>query len=145
MANVFAIYSVGESIADYLAKTYPVELSGTHPCQFRAVSSVELNKTDTFTSTSVSLFCYRVTVNEFLRNQSRAAGTSESQTPLSLDLHYLLTIWADDHLTEQLVLGWTMKALYQRQMLTASISRPTAAGRRGTSSSSSPRRCRPRT
>jgi hypothetical protein len=120
MASVFAIYSVGESIADYLSKTFPAELSAQHGCQFRSVSSAELNKDDEFSTTTVSLYLYRVTVNEQLRNASRSIGSNDSDIPLSIDLHYLLTVWAADHLTEHLVLAWAMSQLYRRQVLTAS-------------------------
>jgi hypothetical protein len=126
MANVFAIHSVGQSIADYLSKTYPAELSGPHPCQFRVVASAELEKSSPFSTTTVSIYLYRLTVNEYVRNSQRAISPTDVNIPLALDLHYLVTAWADDFLTEHLVLAWAMRQLYQRQTLTAAELSPEA-------------------
>jgi hypothetical protein len=120
VATVFGVYSLGESIADYLSKTYPTALSVEHPCKFSSVSSVELNGDNAFPTTTVSIYLYRLTVNEFLRNAARTSGAFEQTPPLSLDLHYLITAWAANHLDEHLVLTWALKQLYKRQTLTPS-------------------------
>jgi hypothetical protein len=120
VATVFGVYSLGESIADYLSKTYPTALSTDHPCKFRSVSSVELNRDNEFANTTVSIYLYRLTVNEFLRNSPRTSGALDQGIPLSLDLHYLVTAWATNHLDEHLVLTWALRQLYKRQTLTPS-------------------------
>lgn len=126
MANVFAIHSVGQSIADYLSKTYPPTLSGPHPCQFRVAASSELEQADPFSTTTISIYLYRVTVNEFLRGSARAIAPNDVNIPLSLDLHYLITAWAEDFLTEHLIMAWAMRQLYHRQTLTAAELSPEA-------------------
>jgi hypothetical protein len=126
LANVFAIHSVGQSIADYLSKTYPPTLSGPHPCQFRVVASAEMMQSNEFANTTVSIYLYRITVNEFLRGAARAVAPNDVNIPLSLDLHYLITAWADDFLTEHLIMAWTLRQLYYRQTLTAAELSPEA-------------------
>ena len=127
MANVYAIHSVGTSIADYLAKTYPKELSDAHPCQFRVISSFELSKSEDFASTTtLTLFLYRVTINEQLRNTAKPATALTWDIPLSLDLHFMATVWANDFLTEHLITAWTMRQLYTRPTLSAADLSPEA-------------------
>ncbi len=127
MANVFAIHSVGQSIADYLSRTYPTSLSADHPCTFRVVASADLVKTEEFANTTVSIYLYRITMNEHLRNSSRAISATDVNVPLSVDLHYMITAWANDFLTEHLIIAWTMRQLQQRQTLTAAELSPEAA------------------
>lgn len=124
MANLFAIHSVGNSLATYLAKSYPEELRADHPCAFTLLSSGELNKTDDPPAT-VSLFLYRVTMQEHLRNGS-SPSQAGGRVPLAVDLHYLLTVWASSALTEQIVLAWTMRELHQHPILDASSLSPEA-------------------
>src|SRR5581483_6001826 len=126
MANVFAIHSVGQSIAYYLSKTYPKELSDPRPCAFRVVASHDLVKAEEFANTTISIYLYRITVNEYLRNAARAISPTDVNVPLTLDLHYLITAWANDFLTEHLIMAWAMRALYQRQTLTAAELSPEA-------------------
>src|SRR5262249_29686800 len=89
-------------------------------CIFRSVSSADLNRDNEFANTTVSIFIYRVTANEFMRNATRQLTAVSFDAPLSLDLHFMITVWAEDHLDEHLLLAWTMRQLRQRQTLSAS-------------------------
>lgn len=119
MANLRAIYSVGESLRTYLQNVYPQNLKDDFPCAFSLLSSGELNKL-TDPPTTLSLYLYRVTMNEHLRNVGRVNRWPVEPTPLALDLHYLLTVWADNAAAEQTILAWAMRELFQHPLLDAS-------------------------
>lgn len=115
MANLLAIHSVGASVITYLRNSFPKDLQKDHPCEFQLLSSAEVVK-DRNDST-VTLFLYRVTMNEHLRNVSRGSDLLADRVPLTLDLHYLLTVWAGNALAEQVILAWAMRQLYQHPVL----------------------------
>lgn len=116
MANVYAIHSVGASLVTYLRNSYPDDLRTKHSCEFRLLSSGELANLGEI-GTTLSLFLYRVTMNEHLRNVGRMNGFSNGSAPLALDLHYLMTVWADHAVAEQAILAWAMRQLYQHSVL----------------------------
>ncbi|MEF8816280.1 MAG: DUF4255 domain-containing protein [Salinibacter sp.] len=64
-------------------------------------------------STGVSLFLYRTVVNGTSRTPSgRRLPSGETQrSKLPLDLHYLLTVWADSASTQHQIAGWVMRTL----------------------------------
>ena len=95
MANVFAIHSVGNSITTYLRNSYPRELAGlTMPdCGFDLISSGELAG-EPDDATRITLYLYRITVNEHSRQMHATTGAATRPTPLGLDLHFLLSAWA---------------------------------------------------
>ena len=121
MANVQAIHSVGHSLVTYLRNTYPTEASGQEmpECTFALLSSGEMADTPP-DSTRVTLYLYRVTVNEHLRQQRPDRMSPEQQAPLGLDLHFLLTAWAGNAQDELLPLAWAMRQLYEHPILDAS-------------------------
>jgi hypothetical protein len=125
MANIFAIYSIGNSLATYLSRSYPQALRNVHACDFMLLSAGEINKL-TDPATTVSLFLYRVTMNEHLRNAPQANGNGRKPVPLIVDLHYLLTAWARTALAEQVVLSWAMRQLHQTPVLDTALLSPDA-------------------
>ncbi len=119
MANLQSIHAVGESLRNYLRNTYPTSaFTGLPTFDIRLISSGELATLDEPTNT-LSLFLHRVTINEHLRS-SRPNGSTQLGVPLSIELHYLMTIWADSALAEHLVLAWAMRQLHARSILDAS-------------------------
>src|SRR5262249_41793967 len=96
-----------------------------HPCQFRLLSSGQMTTPDD-DGAILSLFLYRVTMNEHLRNVGRPNHPSGRNVPLSLDLHYLMTVWADGALAEQTILGWAMHEIYRHRVMDASSLSPEA-------------------
>ncbi len=126
MSNVLAIHSVGQSLMTFLQNAYPANLrTNVHTCDFKLISSGELAKNDNL-ETSVTLFLYRVTMNEHLRNTPRRDDLGGEQFPLSIDLHFLLTVWAGTPLVEQVILAWVMQQLSQRPLLDLSALSPEA-------------------
>jgi hypothetical protein len=116
VTNVSAIHSVGESLRTYLDSSYPAALRALHPCEFRLVSSGELAAADDIDN-ALTLYLYRVTMNEHFRNQRRAIDNLRENTPLSVDLHYLVTVWAKSAFAEHTIIAWAMRQLQQHPVL----------------------------
>lgn len=129
MANVFAIHSVGNSIVTFLRNTYPQQIGGVDlpACSFELVSSGQLAG-EIEETTRITLYLYRVTVNEHGRQTRRVR--SDRPVPVSLDLHYLLSAWAANPLDEQVALAWTVRQLHQAPVLDASSLSPEGGWRR---------------
>lgn len=126
MSNVFAIHSVGESLRTHLDRAYPAELREDHACDFRLVSSGELADAQEIDG-ALTLYLYRVTVNEHLRNVRKPVDATRDMLPLSVDLHFLVTVWSRSALTEQTILAWAMAQLQQHPVLDQSSLSPEAA------------------
>ncbi|KQU77072.1 MULTISPECIES: DUF4255 domain-containing protein [unclassified Rhizobacter] len=127
MANIQAIHSVGHSIVTYLRNTYPATV-GALPmpgCGFALLSSGELEAPPDDT-VRLTLYLYRVTVNEHQRQQRPDRMSPDQLAPLGLDLHFLLTAWAGTAQDELLPLAWAMRQLYQHPLLDASSLSPEA-------------------
>ena len=120
MANLHAIPSVGSSLIKYLRNAYPADLQRDHPCDFRLVASGEMNGKEVDFGTAVTLYLYRVNVNQYLRNSPHLNPQQQVTTPLSIDLNYLFTFWADSALAEHTILGWAVRQLYTHQTLSQS-------------------------
>jgi hypothetical protein len=120
VANLRAIHSVGSSLVTYLRNAYPGDLQQEHPCEFRLVASGEMNGKEVDFGTAVTLYLYRVTVNPYLRNATHVNALQQTVQPLSVDLHYLLTAWADSALAEHTILGWVIRELHMHQTLSQS-------------------------
>jgi hypothetical protein len=123
MADVRALHAVGNSMAIHLRNSYPAELSAQIPCSFRAVSSGELASDDDL-ATAITLYLYRLTVNEHVRNVGLLGRGNDSVAPLSLDLHFLLSAWADNGLAEHTILAWAMAHLHDNPILDVSSLSP---------------------
>jgi len=119
VTTVLAIHSVGESLRTYLDASYPADLRAVHPCEFKLVSSGELAG-DVELDGALTLYLYRVTVNEHARNLRRSTDPLRDNIPLAVDLHYLLTIWSSSAFTEHVVIAWAMRQLHQHPVFDAS-------------------------
>jgi hypothetical protein len=128
MANIQAIHSVGASVATFLRNTYPASVGAQAmpTCEFALLSSGELAGTID-EATRITLYLYRVTVNEHNRQQRPGLMSPQQQAPLGLDLHFLLTAWAGTAQDELLTLAWAMRQLYLHPILDASSLSPEAA------------------
>ena len=141
MANIHAIHSVGDSLTKFLSGAYEGAFGADEqkiPCKFELYSGKELIDVDHTGATMLTLFLFRVTLNEHVRNvrptprlrQRPSSGRSgeaisylpiEGSSPLSVDLHYLMTIWADNALSEQIILTWAMRQLHLYPTLDPSL------------------------
>jgi uncharacterized protein DUF4255 len=127
MANVFAIHSVGNSIATYLRNSYPRNLAGLDmpDCAFDLVSSGELAG-EPGDATRITLYLYRITVNEHSRQVLATAAALARPTGLGLDLHFLLSAWAGNARDEHTMLAWAIRQLHMFPILDASSLSPEA-------------------
>ncbi len=123
MANLFAIHSVGDSLVTYLRNSYPEPLRSVQPCTFRLLSGGEIVDVPN-QGTTLSLLLYRVTIDEHLRNTGRPGDAGDEPAPLSLNLHYLFSVWADSAAIEHSILGWAMYELHRRPVLDQSSLTP---------------------
>jgi hypothetical protein len=124
MANVFAVHSVGASLATFLTNTYPASLKGDFPCDFKVVSTGELAGREKDLDGIVSIVLYRITANEHLRTARRGNVAHDASIPLSVDLHFLLSAWSSSAAAEQVILTWVMQQLHLRPVLDASSLSP---------------------
>jgi hypothetical protein len=123
MANIKSIHSVCNSIMQFLHNGYeafpvPDGPPGTfmpdeYPCNFRVLSSGELKANADF-GTTLSLYLYRVLMNEHARSRPVRSG---GIPPLSVDLHFFLTIWAESAAAEQTICAWAMQQLHLHPLL----------------------------
>lgn len=129
MANINGIHSVCNSIIQFLHnayEAYPVPegdpdttMQDEYPCTFRVLSSGELEPNVDF-GTSLSLYLYRVLINEHVRSQPVARNSSDAPLPLSVDLHFFITVWADSAAAEQTICAWAMHQLHQHPIMDVS-------------------------
>lgn len=124
MPNHLAIHSFCQSLCDYLSQRHathapPPGIPALPAANFAVLSSSKFSSSDAVqdgTIPTVSLFLHRVAINNHLRNVRTGGATG----PLALDLHFLLTIWADKADEEHILLAWTMRELHQHAFLDAS-------------------------
>lgn len=116
MANLSAVHSVGSSLITYLRNAYPEPLRTDHDCDFRLLSSGEMADPGDM-GTAVTLYLYRITVDEHLRSEPRSYKPHDQALPLAVDLHYLLSVWADSALVEHTIIAWVMSELDQHCVL----------------------------
>lgn len=126
MADYTAIYSVGNSLAQYLGNSFPPALKQQHPnVKFQLVASSQIAEEDqTNLDQVVTIFLHRITINENFRSATQILDEQNKKPVLFLDLHYLITYWGTDPQAEQTILGWTMLQLQSTPILDNSILTP---------------------
>jgi len=122
MANIEAVYAVGNSLVTSLRNRY--QLLAKKPvsdCGFSLLGSSDLAKGEPdflgLHPTTLSLFLHRVTINEHARNATQLPSKEYASPPLALDLHFLMTAWSESVLNEQVILAWSMQQLHQHPSL----------------------------
>lgn len=120
MATFRAINSFCESLMKYLDGIYPKALNKEVGATFDVISGGELDGLEKPEWTRVTLFLYRVKLNDALRNVP-APGKFPEERAVTVDLHFLVTVWAETPLGEHLLTGWVLRELLRRPVLDASI------------------------
>jgi hypothetical protein len=123
MPNLHAVHSVGHSLVTWLKNAYPADLRAVSECEFVLLSSGELASPEE-RGPALSLWLYRVAPNAHLRNVPRRGDTPDARPPLYLDLHFLLTVWADNALAEHTILAWVLDRLHRMPVLDVSSLSP---------------------
>lgn len=125
MANVHALMSLADGLAARLRTVYPAALNETHPARFLPLSSGALQQGAPALNNDslVTVWPYRVAVNEHLRNREFTLATRQLNRPLSLDVHLLVTVWSANVHDELMLFAWTLRELQRLPVLDASVLR----------------------
>lgn len=70
---------------------------------------------------ALSVFLYRVDFNKAMRAAWSAASEQDGRSHLALDLHYLITPWADNAEDEHRILGRAMQCMETTPILTGPL------------------------
>ncbi len=104
----------------YLNKAYAAQQEIKQPFDFRLISSGELAGSAEPARNTLTLFLYGITQATEARSPTTPGIHGGAPAPLALELHYLLTAWADDAVMEQSVLTWAMRAIEMHPVLDSS-------------------------
>ena len=115
MANSAAIAAAGKSIERLLNAAFenhpPIEGKNTHAVLVRTDDFKDANVGNVIGSPALSIFLFRIDFNKTMRAAWSAVGYHEGRAHLALDLHYLLTAWADNAEHEHLIMGEALQTL----------------------------------
>src|SRR6267143_1766633 len=125
MANLDSISATGKSIERMLTAAFseaPVPVSGKTTKAFlirtedfdQASSSIILRP-------ALSIFLYRVDFNKTMRAAWSGVTYHDGLPHLPLDLHFLLTAWADNAESEHAILGRAMQCLDTNPILSGPL------------------------
>jgi hypothetical protein len=114
VAHFASISAVGRSVERFLTASFQAEppVSGsTTAARLVRTEDFEHNALLAFQRPFLSVFVYRVDFNKTTRAGWSAVASLDGRSRLPLDLHLLLTPWANDADSELRVLGRAMQAL----------------------------------
>jgi hypothetical protein len=120
MATYRAVEASCEAVMRLLQQAWQRDLFENRDLLFQVYQTQDFA---TPMSTGVSLFLYRVTVNTIQRTPVPRPGPKGRQRrpQLPLDLHFLLTPWADHSSLAQAILGWMMRTIEDTAILPAGL------------------------
>lgn len=122
MANELSIAGTGRSLERLLTMAFadppvPVPNSTTRAVLVRTEDFDPNAVATVIQRPALSLFLYRVDFNKTMRAAWSAVGHHDGRAHLPLDLHFLITPWADNAEHEQSILGRAMQCLEGTPML----------------------------
>ena len=140
MADFQSIAAVGHSLERFLNHCFsivePVSAAdgdggdGSQRTTARLVRTEDLTSADeaggVIAPPAVSIFLYRVDLDNTTRPIWSAAGNQDGRAHLPLDLHFLLTPWASNATDELRILGRVMQCLDSTPILSGPILDPIA-------------------
>jgi uncharacterized protein DUF4255 len=132
VADFRCISAAGKTIERLLNACFEADqpIGNNRPTHAILVRSEDFNRPNeqsaTIPGTALSIFLYRVEVNKVMRAAWSSVASVDGQVHLPLDLHYLLTAWADNAEWEQQILGKAMQCLEASPSLTGPMLYPTA-------------------
>jgi Pvc16 N-terminal domain len=117
MANYRAVAATSTALAGLIRDRYPRD-------EFGVGLPVNLYQTRDFESPmqdGFSVYLYRLAVNGSVRNLTirRSADGRRFRPSLPLDLHYMITPWAQDVERQHRMLGWVMRMIEDTSVLSA--------------------------
>jgi hypothetical protein len=123
LATFQAIGAVAEAITTLFQHAWePALLGGLEP-EFDVYHGKNF---DTPMSTGISVFVYQVTVDQVQR--TLPPPDKNHRRPLPVRMSLLLTAWAKDASTEHALLGWGMRTIADRPILSAGFLNATMPG-----------------
>jgi hypothetical protein len=127
VANFRAITAVSQAMLYLLESQYRADDFDGNPLQFEIYLARDFSRP---VSAGVSLFLYRVLPNGAHRQpQGRVAPNGQRyRSQLPLDLHFLLTAWAEDPSLQHTLIGWMMRVLDDTPILPVGILDAVAPG-----------------
>src|SRR5437016_397170 len=115
LAGFAAIASAGRSIERVLnaafAAAQPIPGHPTRAVLVRTNDFDETNVATAIGSPALSIYLYRADFNKNMRASWSAVGSMDGRAHLVLDLHFLVTAWADNAEFEYRILGRAMQVL----------------------------------
>ncbi|MDB5857654.1 MAG: hypothetical protein JWQ76_1343, partial [Ramlibacter sp.] len=125
MAGFTAIAAVGKSLERLLAQAFlerpPVPGKTTKAALVRTEDLSGGLIKPILGDYGLSILLYRVDFNKTMRAAWSAVGHVDGRGHLPLDLHYLLTPWADNAEHQHMIIGRAMQALERRAMLSGPL------------------------
>ena len=125
MAGFAGIAAAGKSIEMLVSACFeelePLgdpALPGFQPTKARLVNTTDLNDAvNRIRSPALSIFLYRVDFNKVMRAAWSATSLQDGRSHLGLDLHYLITAWAENAEDEHRILGRAMQCIESTPIL----------------------------
>jgi hypothetical protein len=126
MANLASIAATGRSIERLLNQAFaeaPVPVSGrtTRAFLVRTEDFDQTTNTSILTRPALSIFLYRVDFNKTMRAAWSGVTFHDGRACLPLDLHFLLTPWAENAESEHAILGRAMQCLDSTPILSGPL------------------------
>lgn len=125
MAGFTAIAAVGKSIERLLANAFldraPVPNKTTKAVLIRAEDITDTQIKNLVGDYGLSILLYRVDFNKTMRASWSAVGQDDGRGHLALDLHYLLTPWADNAEHQHMIIGRAMQTLERSATLSGPL------------------------
>lgn len=129
MADFRSIAAVGSSIQRYLQLCFderPPITDLDRPANVFLVRTEDFNNeiSNLITPPALSIFLYRVETNKSMRAAWANIAHREGQAHLPLDLHFLLTAWAENAEHEYRILGRAIQCLEDHPILSGPMLDP---------------------
>lgn len=118
MADYRALHAVMDGIARRLERSCPADLRAAVNATFVVLSGGQWVADPA--PTAITLWPFRVHVNEHQRNVELHPGPGVRNRPLPLDVHFLLTVWGANSANELTLFGWALREMYSMATLDAS-------------------------
>jgi hypothetical protein len=125
MAGYTGIAAVGKSIERLLSSAFlqrqPVPGKPTKAVLIRTEDLADTLVKEKIGDYALSILLYRVDFNKTMRAAWSAVGNADGRGYLALDLHYLLTPWAENAEYQHFIIGRAMQALEQTPVLSGAL------------------------
>jgi uncharacterized protein DUF4255 len=135
VAGFASISAAGKTIERLLHACFAAEQPLDSPTNVVLIRSDDFQTgaaaTGTVVPPALTIFLYRVDFNKAMRAAWSGVGSLDGQAHLPLDLHYLLTPWAENAEYEQRILGKAMQCLESSPILSGPVLYPTTQWSQG--------------